>query len=368
VFLLAALSAVTATVTSGAQLSATLALEADLLDYGLPKHPRAKGSGHLGAIVRPSLFFRPSSAIEIEAGATIRLPFAIDFDEELGARPVLALRLDPFPNVRLTFGSLEVEHGLHPGVFDEDRARYARDLERAYNSSLRPEAARALGGDPFMPAQQGASLLTLFGPFRGEAFLDWQLLETIEHREKFAFGALAKIDLGLVAVSGDLYVAHYGGELFTARDPLRATGLDPKRQPISLALTGALRLLEIDSFDIELFGSVLAGHAIQSPGERARWHSGSELGLELRAFEGALFAYRLWLPRGGDPGVISEEGDPIYRGGSAHRATIGLVQEIGDVSIEGRLDLVFPVGSNAVQYLAVTLVRYRLELLLWQAD
>src|SRR5688572_28162386 len=72
--LLAALPAVLSA-TTAAHLALAIGLEADLLDYELPKHPVSDGRGHLGALIRPSLLFRPASAVEIELGAIVRLPF-----------------------------------------------------------------------------------------------------------------------------------------------------------------------------------------------------------------------------------------------------------------------------------------------------
>ena len=365
----ALLTAITATATGTASLTARLELEVHVLDYELPRHPNTDGRGNLGVLLRPLLVHRPSPRIVLEAGALVRVPFSLDFEEELGALPHFAAVLEPFDGVRLTLGSLRIDHGWHPALFDEDRQRFARDLEAAYNLTIVPAARRDLeGGDPFMPAEHGASLVVAAGPLSSEVYLDWQLLETREHREKFAVGWLAALDLDRFQLDAQLRVVHYGGQQLTRSDPIRAAGLDPKRQPVSLGLSGSVRPLEMQDISIDLTGGIFAGYMIQSPGGDPRWHTGLELGADAILFDAATLGYRFWRPRGEDPGFLSEDGDPIYRGGRSHRVSIGLAQVIDQARLEGRLDVVFPDGVEAVQYLAVTELSLPLEVLLWQAE
>lgn len=358
----------TASATGAATLSARLELEVHILDYELPGHPSTDGRGNLGVLARPLLVHRPSPLITIEAGALVRLPFSLDFEEELGALPHFAVILQPFEAVRLTFGSLRIDHGWLPALFDEDRQRFSRDVEAAYNLTIVPAARRDLGGDPFMPAEHGASLALSAGALNSELLLDWQLLETEEHREKFAFGWLTAVDLGRLELNAQLRVVHYGGQQETRTDPIRASGLDPKRQPVSLGLSGRVRPLELQPIAIDLLGGIFAGFMIQSPGGEHHWHSGIEAGADVTFFEAAILGYRVWLPRRGDAGFLSEDGDPIYRAGRSHRLSIGLQQVIDAARLEGRLDVVFPEGIEAVQYLAVTELSLPLEVLLWRAQ
>lgn len=360
------LVALLSTISATTSLSAAIAVEADIFDYELPGHPNTEGYGHVGWLFAPALLARYGSLFELELGAVVRVPMSLDFEEELGARPIAALRVHAHEGVLLTFGSLPRAHGLHPALFDDDRQRYARDIELFYNLTIPSDARRDLGGDPFMAGSQGARIDADAGILKGAAFLDWQLLETEKHREKFAFGARTLLDLGRASLGGQIYVTHYGGQRFTEIDPLRFAGRDPKRQPITLAAIARGRPLEIGEISADLIGAVIAGHMIQTPGGSAKWHWGGEIGAEIRAFDAVRAGYRVWLPKGGGPGFLGEDGDPIYREGRAHRFTIGLTQRFDDLSIDGRLDLVQPEDSSTLQYEAVTIVSWRFEREVWR--
>jgi hypothetical protein len=338
-----------------------------LVDYELPGHPNTRGRGHAGIVGRFTLEWTHDQFVAIEAGMLGRVPFAHDFSEETGALPVLALTLHPFGAwTTMRFGSLDDRHGYHPALVDEARYRYGRNYEENYNRSLVPEARRDLGGDPFLPAEHGAQLIVASEHLRGEVFLDWQLLETEEHREKFAFGLLGGFRHRWADVDLQLRLVHYGGELFTKGDPIRFAQLDPVRQPLAFAVSATLKPYAFEElFAVELPLAWVRGRLAQAPGAPPSARSGIELGAEVVLFEVGRVGYRAWLPSGGNAGFISEDGDPVYSGNRSHRVRFALTTAHGAASLSGRLDLLVADGAEKVQYEAVTALTFLYEPVLW---
>lgn len=350
----------------GQGLHLVAALRPTLIDYELPGHPRQVGRGHTGTIGSLALRWTYDERIRIEAGVLARLAFAHDFVDELGAFPLLSVTLTPFGDlVSLRLGSLDIHHGFHPALLDEDRYAYGRNYEETYNRSLVPEARQDLGGDPFMPVESGAQLRVDLDPVHAELYLDWQLLETLTHREKFAVGVVTEYRGRWLDAGFQYRLVHYGGQQFTQEVEVRRLGLDAKRQPTSLAAFVRAKPLSIGPLRLEVPVAFLQGRVIQAPGQREASHRGLELGVDVWLLDALRLGYRLWLPKDGVALDLSEDGDPTYSGPRSHRASIGLVSVYGPAELSGRLDLVFAEGSSKVQYLTVTTLTFRFEPLLW---
>jgi hypothetical protein len=221
-------------------------------------------------------------------------------------------------------------------------------------------ARRDLGRDLAMPVEHGAQLVYALPWLRAEAYVDWQLLETASHREKFAFGALAEARSRWGDAGAQVRVVHYGGQRFTALDEVRRLGLDPKRQPTTFAVFARPRLA-LGPVLLEAPVTFLAGRAVQAPGERERAHRGLEVGADLRLPDVGRLGYRLWLPAGGRAAFLGEDGDPVYAGPPSHRAVLELVTPLGVAELRSRLDLVFAEGAEKVQYLLVGALAFRWE-------
>ncbi len=355
----------------GHQLGARLSLRPVVLDYELPGHPLELGRGHNGALVSGELWWKFDRYLSISAGVLGRLPFALDFHEEAAAFPLFSILVHPFPehDVQICFGTLNIRHGFHRAVVDEARYSYGRNYEETYNRSLRPEGRRDLGQQLAMPVETGAQLLARYGGFSAELYLDWQLLETDDHREKFAVGLLTGYSSRYFDGGFQLRLVHYGGQLFTAQDPIRQMGLDPKRQPLTLALLATPKPLQLDYLTISLPIAYLEARVIQEPGGEALAHRGLELGLDVTLFKMLTVGYRFWLPglgSGFEAAYLSEDSDPVYSGPQSHRPWIGLVAQYGLVSLNGRLDLIFPKGSQDVQYQTITTLSFDWEPLIWE--
>jgi hypothetical protein len=305
--------------------------------------------------------------VSVEVGVLARLPFAVDLEGELGAFPLLSVTVTPFGDaLTLRFGSLDTAHGFHPALVDEPRYGYARNYEELYNRSILPEAERDLGGDPFLPVENGAQLIADLEPLRAEVFLDWQLLETDVQREKFAVGVLGSYDGRWVEAGFQYRLVHYGGQLFTQREELRRMGFDKKRQPTTLAVyLKGKPLAFLDLVDLELPVTFVQGRVVQTPGTPEATHRGLELGADLRFFDALTIGYRMWLPEDGAARYVSEDGDEIYAGPRSNRARIAVTSTFGIVEIAGLLDLVFAEDATKVWYRTVTTLTLRFDAVLW---
>lgn len=372
-----------------------LALEPRAFGTAFPGHPTAQGQKQLGVIGRAVLEWAYDPRIALEAGVLTRLPFALDVTDEAGALPIFALTLRPFgshrgpiepaclaalpvlgarpactePGLLLRLGSLDIRHGYHPAIVDEARYAYGRLYLEAYNRALLPEARRDFGKDPFLPAEHGVQIVAQDGAARIEGFLDWQLLETRAHREKFAVGLLGRIDTRWIDLSLQFRLVHYGGQIFTRSDPVRFASLDPVRQPITVAIAGTLRPLVTGggALVVELPVAYVNGRLAQGAGEEPRSHSGLELGVDARMLKLARLGYRFWEPLAREFGFVSEDGDPVYAGRRSHRAIAELLMPLGDVVLGGRLDLIFPSGFTEVEYEMLSTASFNFERRLWPA-
>ena len=339
----------------GDGLALSASVRPTVLDYELPGHPSQVGVGHVGAVGDLALVWQYDRHVTVRLGVRGRLPFSLDPHEEAAARPTFALELRPFGDLALLrFGTLDHHHGYHPAVLDEARYAYGRPIEDTYNASLPPEAQRDLQ-DLAMPMENGGQVRLRYGDVSAEAFVDWQLLETATHREKFAVGVLGEYAAEWVEASFQYRLVHYGGQRFTQRDPLRAAGLDPKRQPSTLAVTVTPKPLHLSWLQVALPLAFISGRVVQTPGARESQHHGFEVGADATLLELVRLGYRLWLPDGG-AARVSEDGEPVYAGPRSHRAILGVTQQVGPATLEGRLDLVFQAGADKVQYLTVTTV------------
>jgi hypothetical protein len=336
-----------------------------LLDYEVPGHPKTVGVGHVGVISDAVLRWTYDKHVDVLLGVRGRLPFAFDLDVETAAIPIFGVVLRPYGDLAtIRFGTLDHRHGFHPAVLDEARYNYGRPLEDTYNQSIVPEAHRDIR-DLAMGAETGAQLVLQSHGFRADLFLEWQLLETETHREKFGVGVLTEYNHRWVQVGFQYRLIHYGGQRFTKTEEIRRSGLDRKRQPTTLAATLTPVPLDLGWLKIRLPMAYIRGKVVQSPGAAEAAHSGVEAGIEVTFSKMVTLGYRIWLPKDNTAAYVSEDAEPVYSGQTSHRARLALVQHIGPATLRSRLDLIFPKGSNDVQYLTVTTVELAWQTLLF---
>ncbi len=349
----------------GQGLALELSVLPTLLDYELPKHPKTVGVGHVGVLSDAVLRWTYDDHVQILLGVRGRLPFAFDLDVESAAMPIFTVLLQPYGDLAtIRFGTLDHHHGFHPAVLDEARYNYGRPLEDTYNQSILPEAQRDIQ-DLAMGAETGAQLVLQSHGFRADLFLEWQLLETETHREKFGVGVLTEYNHRWVQASFQYRLIHYGGQRFTQREAIRSRGLDRKRQPTTLAVTLTPVPLDLGWLKVRVPMAFIRGKVVQSPGAAESAHSGFEAGLEVTFSEMLTLGYRIWVAKDNTAAYVSEDAEPVYSGAGSHRARLALVQRIGPATLRSRLDLIFPKDSNAVQYLTVTTVEVAWQTLLF---
>jgi hypothetical protein len=335
-----------------------------LLGYGFPDHPEgSQWPKQVGTIGRGSLVVRPFERLTVEAGVLFRLPFALKLSPEAGALPILSLLVQPFeePGLTIRFGTLDLHHGYHAALLDEVRYAYGRPYQATYNQSLVPAAHRDLGGDPFMPAENGVQIIGDAGIARIEGYLDWQLLETSSHREKFAVGLLGEVVQPWFRLGLQFRLLHYGGAVFTASDPLRSANLDPVRQPISEAVVLRLLPLEIGWLALELPAAYVRGRLAQVPGGDPAPQSGVDAGADVVLGALGRIGYRAWLPIERAYGYISEDSDPIYSGRRSHRILAESALDVGPARLVGRLAVIFADQAAQVQYELLSALEFRCE-------
>lgn len=358
VMFLAQLSANTST---SASLEAQLSLRPTVLDYELPGHPNTLGRGHVGLITAATLNYTPNPHVRIGAGAIGRLAFALEQEDYAQARPIFFAEARPTGERHffMRFGTLNARRGYHPGVIDEARHQISRNIAETYNRSIPKEAWRSALPRQALPLEHGTQIVYDKDGLRGEVFLDWQLLETDNHREKFNFGILAEYDQKWMKASLQFRLTHYGGQLFTQGDPIRFAQLDPVRQPETVAFVLNGRPIVLENLVAEVVVGAIAGHMMQTPLAAEEWHYGIEVGTQLKFYNSLELGYRYWFTKDSRAGFVSEDSEPTYNQGNSHKLIIGLNQNIGGIKINGRLSLIVPEDSpEKIQYLAVTQVSY----------
>lgn len=93
--------------------------------------------------------------------------------------------------------------------------------------------------------------------FLSEFWVNWQMLNTSEHREKFDVGFVERFTLsGPLSIGGQLHVVHHGGQLFDAGQPVAdslaaAAGLILERDRPKLLLVAGPRVF--DQINNELY-------------------------------------------------------------------------------------------------------------------
>ena len=357
-FLVAQIGASTST---SPKLDLVLRLSPTVLDYELPGHPHMLGRGHVGLLARAGFHYQPNPYVKIGAGILGRVPFALQNEDYADAIATLFIEGHPLGNddLIMRFGSLKTDHGYHSAVVDEARFSISRNVLETYNRSLPEEAHRTSLPRNAMPAEHGAQVIYQRDNLKAELFLDWQLLETDTHREKFNFGAIAQFNSRWADLGAQFRLTHYGGQIFTQGDPIRFAQLDPVRQPETFALTLNIHAIQFENLALNVLANAVTGHLRQSVGGEEKWHYGFEGGLESIWYDHLKFSYRYWWPKNGKAGFLSEDSEPSYNQGITHRVEIGLLQTMGGLLIDGRLAIIFPEDApDKVQYLAITQVSY----------
>ena len=287
------------TVTLEAQEDLTL--RADLMLYGDNtefRNPFREGETIFGAAMRPAVEIAMNRRVTVTLGALTNHRFGSEDAFDL-VRPVVSVA---FHGTSSTFlmGTLPQRrteagpdrggpHGLLPPL-----QRETLTFERPYEAGLQWTVTT--------PA------------LRHEAWINWQRLNTAEHRERFDTGIAGSVrPRGPLSMPFQLHVVHEGGQQFAA-GPVA----DSVAAAVGVMLSGKIGRLEDAEAALEAYG--LASR--HGPDREVEQRTVSGAGFFTRA-SAALAGWRghilFW--RGDD--FIKEEGDPNYlsvrRNGSRYR-------------------------------------------------
>jgi hypothetical protein len=259
-----------------------------------------EGETIFGAAIRAAVAFEFSERVRVALGAFGNVRFGGDDAFEL-VRPIASLTITGARS-SFVFGTLPPPRvGAPPGP---DRT--------GPHGLLPPMQRETLAFD--RPYEAGIAWMFSGATLRHELWIDWQRVNTPEHRERFDGGAHGELQVvKRVAVPFQLHIVHEGGQLF-------ASG--PVADSTAFALGVALRdrLWRLDQAALELYG--LVSRFVPDRGEPDRTRSGAAFFARASA-ERAGWRGHLIVWRGDD--FIKDEGDPNYqsirRDGTRYRGT-----------------------------------------------
>ncbi len=210
--------------TAGAAAEAAaqehVTFRADVLFYGDNTEFRnefREGETIFGAAPRPAIVFDIGDRVRMTLGAFGNIRFGGD-DAFEQARPVVTLAIVGERSI-FEFGTLSTpKAGVVPGP---DRTGPHGLLPPIQRETLAFER----------PYEAGLSWVFAGERLRHELWIDWQLLNTEEHRERFDAGAIGQVRLTrFLAIPFQLHIVHEGGQLFAsgpvADSSALATGIE----------------------------------------------------------------------------------------------------------------------------------------------
>jgi hypothetical protein len=252
------------------------------------RNPFREGETIFGSAARAALVFELGERVEIALGGFGNLRFGGDdaFEE---AKPVVALTIAGARST-FVFGTLATPRAGRPAGPDRTGP----------HGLLPPLQRETLAFD--RPYEAGLSWAFKGARLEHELWINWQRVNTSEHRERFDGGAIGRIRLSRwLAVPFNLHIVHEGGQLFAA-GPVAdssavATGFDVQ--------LSAERWL--DAAGVELYG--VASRFVPDRGEPCRRRDGgaffARASGERNGWRGHLIVWR-------GKHFIKDEGDPNY--------------------------------------------------------
>jgi hypothetical protein len=276
-------------------------LRSDVLFYGDNtefRNPFREGETIFGSAVRLAVLADITDRVRLSLGAFGNLRFGGDDAFEL-VRPIVALEIHG-PRSSFVFGALPGPHvGDPPGP---DRT--------GPHGLLPPIQRETLAFD--RPFEAGLQWTFAGARLRHEMWLDWQKVNTPDHRERLDAGVAGDLGIkGPFTLPFQLHVVHDGGQLF-------ASGAVADSVALATGLIARGRLGPFEGAAIEIYG--LLSHYVPDRSDPARSRDG---GAFLGRVSGQRAGWRghilFW--RGDD--FIKVEGDPNYlsirRDGSRYR-------------------------------------------------
>jgi hypothetical protein len=266
-------------------------LEGDFVFYGDDTEFRntfREGETLLGTAARAAAVFDLNSRVRVSVGAFGNVRFGSEDAFDV-ARPILTMTVIG-QRSSFVFGTLPPPRvGQPPGP------------DRTGPHGLLPSIQReTLAFD--RPYEAGLAWIFSSERLKHELWIDWQRLNTSDHRERFDAGATGELTLSRVtAIPFALHVVHEGGQLFAA-GPVA----DSSAFAAGLIVRGRFGPLERAALEVQGLGS----RFVPDRGDSSRSRDGS--GFFGRASgERAGWRGHLIVWRGRD--FIKDEGDPNYQ-------------------------------------------------------
>ena len=237
-------------------------------------------------------------------------------------RPSFAFSLGCF--LRRDFGEeQEVSEALPLFRFSCQRSHYrllAGVIDSRNNHGLH-EAMLVRQYGLIYPVEEGLQILARYKNLSADAWINWYLLNTPEHREFFAGGLYGKATWPLVSAEVGLRVSHHGGQLYEVG-------------PVSDNLSGMVRWTISDTWstlDAEFgFVGTLLG-SLDVPDRDAADGSVKGFGADLEFFI-APKGWRIYYCLFSGHDFIVEQGNPLYRTEEAfHRFGLRKIMVIEDM-------------------------------------
>jgi hypothetical protein len=268
-----------------------LTLRADVMLYGDNtefRNPFREGETIFGAAVRPTAEIELNSRVTVSLGAIANERFGGDDAFEL-VRPV----------VSMTF------HGTHSsfliGTLPARRFGAPEGPDRAGPHGLLPSMQRETLTFE-RPYEAGLQWTVTTVPWRHEAWINWQRLNTAAHRERFDTGFSGEWRIHrLLALPVQLHIVHEGGQLF-------ATG--PVADSVAAAVGGRFAVGRWESGEFSLETYALASHHVPDRERSSLTRNGAGFFGRLAVVRDRWRGHVLFW-RGDD--FIKDEGDPNYQ-------------------------------------------------------
>lgn len=145
-----------------------------------------RGFTLIGDLFKPHFRYDIKPGLRIEAGALLDIPFGSD-DRVDQVEPVISVHYGFAPHWLLTAGTLDRDHPLHDAFFD-DVLHYTD------------------------PIEQGFQIKGAGRHFRQDTWIDWELNETADRREKFSVGNYSQVKWKGLMADAQVYWVHLGGQ------------------------------------------------------------------------------------------------------------------------------------------------------------
>ena len=254
------------------------------LEYSGEATKYREGETFFGEFFTLGGVYRPLPNLRLALGAFLGRTFG-DKDELEEYQFYAQLKYEYEDYFALTFGNL-----------DRDRHTF---LDAIFDDTLKFER----------PTEHGMELYGSWLWLSQTAWINWQVLNTEESREKFDVGAITKADLDFLELDFQFHWIHRGGQLFSAGQPVS--------DDFSFALGGTV-FLPVPLVDVGLTAHYLYANVIPDRDEDERLKGKGVTFGAFAEFKG----FRLWGNYWIGDDFFTEDGDPFYQ--AANHVTFGL--------------------------------------------